>query len=523
MTYLDYENNEIQQDQQYYIIGKEAHTITGVEAINLIENDDDVCVVNTRDTSAYFICNDCRRVFSYEEYEHHELSNGNYICDGCYCYNNYSYCNDCGYVFRDDDIRYCDDDDEYYCYNCIDNHTRNDDESIHSYHYHKGNEHFLSTNDDNTSLYFGMELEVEKSNYSISNDSVASYIYNNICDKVYFESDGSLRSGFEIITHPFTFNYWRDVLSNEYKTMCDYLVDNGYKSNDTTTCGLHVHISKKALGDNEQEINDNINKIILFSEYYKDDIVKLARRGSCHYMQFLSDYLIENGYIQDKIYAQSIKEIDKQKDNTRYYAINNTNNNTLEFRIFRGTLRYNTIYAYIEFINNLVDTIKKYPLNKISFSKVVNANKTIYLKEYLKERGINYTSKYMIDSTNKMIKLHNKRLKALKLLNSNLDLLFSDFAQEYTKQIKDFLKVDNMYNKVTKIKSYNYACYELYDNKMYYDNRYKDVVKCEFINQSNIKNVTYYIKNILSDLRQINYTNNKIDLIQKQIKQLEVI
>ena len=526
MTYYDISNNMIDTNELYYIIGKEANTITGDEIINLIESNEIISndVIAKSNTSDYFICVDCGRVFSYRHFTYHTLSDGDYICDCCFCDNDYCYCNDCGYVYSIDDMIYCDSDDEYYCYNCIDNHTRDDDESIHNYHYHKGKEHFLSTNDDNTSLYFGMELEVEKNNYSISNDDVASYIYNNICDKVYFESDGSLRSGFEIITHPFTFNYWRDVLSNNYKDMCDYLIDNDYKSNDTSTCGLHIHISKKALGNTVEEINDNVNKIILFTEYYKDDIIKFARRGSTHYMQFLSDYLYDNNMLKDKLEAQSIKTIDSEKNDTRYFAINNTNDNTLEFRIFKGTLKYSTIYAYIEFINNLVEIIKKYSLNRISFSKVVNANKTTYLKEYLKERGIVYDNKYMQDATNKLKRLHNKRLKLINLLNSNIDLLLKDYGIFYKDVLNDRInEINEVMTLNTLLKSLTINTNEIYYYLNEFKNKFNRIKQVEFINKENLNDLIYYTNKIKSYLKDTTYTSNKIDLIEKNIHSLEVI
>jgi hypothetical protein len=39
----------------------------------------------------------------------------------------------------------------------------------------------------------------------------------------------------------------------------------------------------------------------------------------------------------------------------RYAAVNLCNRNTIEFRLFRGTLKYNTLIAAIELVNKICD------------------------------------------------------------------------------------------------------------------------------------------------------------------------
>ena len=517
MAYLDYDGNEIEQDQFYYIIGEEVEAYNYNEIMEKLNNDNTLQFINTN-SSDYFICTDCNYVYTYDT-THFYTHNNNIICESCYIDNGYTWCGDCDGLYHESDMTYNEEEDAYFCESC--NSSRHS-QKIYSYHHHKGKEKFKKTNYDTTDLYFGIELEVENANYH-DNESIASYIYNNLNNDVYFESDGSLRNGFEIITHPFTFNYWRDVLTNKYKNMCDYLIDKGYKSNDTSTCGLHVHISRKALGNTPEEINDNVNKIILFTEYYKDNIIKFARRGSTHYMQFLSDYLYDNNMLKDKLEAQSIYTINNEKDDTRYFAINNTNDNTLEFRIFKGTLKHSTIYATIEFINNLVQCVKEYPLNKISFSKVINANKTTYLKEYLKDRDIKYDCKYLVDSTNKLKKLHNKRLKYIKLLNTNLDIVINDLELFYNNKLKENLKNNDFKNKNTIIYNLSYNVRAVMQYLESFKANYKRITKEAFINSSNIDTLLNLIKDINYYLDSINYTSNKLDILKKNITALKEV
>ena len=48
-----------------------------------------------------------------------------------------------------------------------------------------------------------------------------------------------------------------------------------------------------------------------------------------------------------------------------YYAINIANENTIEFRIFRGTLNLNTIMATLQLVNNMAITAKNKTVNEI--------------------------------------------------------------------------------------------------------------------------------------------------------------
>jgi hypothetical protein len=66
--------------------------------------------------------------------------------------------------------------------------------------------------------------------------------------------------------------------------------------------------------------------------FCKPELEKLARRG-------------ENQYTQ---YKKVDGELTKYQNRDRYAALNWQNDNTVEFRIFRGTLKYETFMASME-------------------------------------------------------------------------------------------------------------------------------------------------------------------------------
>ena len=93
-------------------------------------------------------------------------------------------------------------------------------------------------------------------------------------------------------------------------------------------------------------------------------------------------------------YEKSPKAIlDKAKKgcNGRYSAVNLCNYNTIEFRLFRGTLKYNTFIASIELVNRICDTAlynDDESIAKISWSDFVAGITEPELIQYLKERNL---------------------------------------------------------------------------------------------------------------------------------------
>jgi hypothetical protein len=75
----------------------------------------------------------------------------------------------------------------------------------------------------------------------------------------------------------------------------------------------------------------------------------------------------------------------------RYAAVNLCNRNTIEFRLFRGTLKYNTLIAAIELVNKICDIATNMTDDEIqllSWSEFVSTLTEPELILYLKERNL---------------------------------------------------------------------------------------------------------------------------------------
>lgn len=220
--------------------------------------------------------------------------------------------------------------------------------------------------------FFGIELEVERMEKSeTSRGDMAKKIENKAW---YFKNDGSLNNGFEIVTHPLTFSYIKHS-AKDFESALNELSCNAYNSYNANTCGMHIHISKKAFGTWQ------LYKFMKFFAENVPFIVAISQRKM--------DKLVQWANIEDNDEnALMYKAKKKEGNSARYVAINLQNYSTIEVRIFRGTLNFNSFMKNIEFIHALymftkeskiitLDSFKEYISNSCEYS---NLKKFIKLK-----------------------------------------------------------------------------------------------------------------------------------------------
>lgn len=222
--------------------------------------------------------------------------------------------------------------------------------------------------------FFGVELEVEV-NSSYSRPEKAKQIRQYLRDEfddtdlLVFERDGSLDSGFEIISQPMGLDTHKDV----WKWTQDSTITKGLRSHLTGTCGLHVHVSREGL------TNLQIARAVYFVNHQANRhlIETVARRYNA-------------GYCKAK--SKKISTANRAED--RYEMINLQNRKTIEFRIFKGSLKYEAIIAAIEFCHavlNFAATNSNLHLSTEAFLKFIfehqNRADTAYLRQYLMDRN----------------------------------------------------------------------------------------------------------------------------------------
>lgn len=294
------------------------------------------------------------------------------LCRHCY-ENYYTRCAECDALIHNDDAYEYGS--EYYCSECYHD-IRDRDSSIHEYNYKPGPIFYGDGN-----RYFGIELEIDGAGKDDEYAEELLDIANADGTYIYIKSDGSLDDGMELVSHPMTLDYHKDYYWSDIMRKA---VSLGYRSHQTSTCGLHIHINRTAFSDNREEQDEVISRILYFVEHHWNEMLKFSRRSEYTMNRWAARYGYEHT-------PKAIMDKAKKGNNGRYAAVNLCNYHTVEFRMFRGTLKYNTFIAAIELVNRICD-VAMYntdeSIAKISWSDFVTGITEPELITYLKKRQL---------------------------------------------------------------------------------------------------------------------------------------
>lgn len=258
-----------------------------------------------------------------------------------HCANNYRSCNECGwdYTAHQMDDHDCegnqnsayDEDDE-----------DNGDRRIHNYSYKPCPQ--FQGNDSH--VYTGLELEVEASEQKENLSDGVDLMLSKWNHAFYLKYDGSIDYGFEIVSHPHTLKAWHDV---DWSFLAS-LQKMGYRSWNTTTCGIHVHLGLDAFKNEAHEIR--FAKLIYDNQR---QVERIAGRSNSGYASF------------EKGKGSAVKKIkNKSMDSNHFAALNVSNGITFEIRVFKGSLRKERVLSAIEFVNALCEYSRNM---KVSYQK----------------------------------------------------------------------------------------------------------------------------------------------------------
>ena len=301
-------------------------------------------------------------------------ANSTIFCEHCR-FEHFFSCEQCGELTRNDCAQYDEDSEHDYCEECYED--IEDTSLVHNYNY-KPDPIFYSKNcksyhncDD--LLFLGIELEIEYKN--ANSEEINEELTNASNDKYYLKHDGSLDHGCEIVTHPMTLNIHH---ANKWESILNNLKQRGCRSHNTPTCGLHIHVNKSHFNSNEM-----IN-IGVFVHTQQKRLEKLAHRKQSNWSKF------------KKIGLCTDKEITQNRD--RYEAVNFLNRNTIEFRLYKGTLNYKTFISRVELTHAVCKFCKSVKAHRIARTAnkawkmfvefIADKDEYANLRAYIAERGV---------------------------------------------------------------------------------------------------------------------------------------
>lgn len=126
-------------------------------------------------------------------------------------------------------------------------------------------------------------------------------------------------------------------------------------------------------------------RLLYFFEKHWEELLKFSRRTAYQMEQWAARY----GY-KDRP-KEILDHAKKGYSRGRYSSINLQNKATIEFRIFRGTLKYNTLIATLQFIDQLCDlaiALTDQQMQDLSWTTFAAGCHRPELIQYLKERRL---------------------------------------------------------------------------------------------------------------------------------------
>lgn len=223
-------------------------------------------------------------------------------------------CPDCGDDAEPEEGR-CD------CGSC-DYDDDDDDDLINSYSYAP----YLEFHGEGP-VFLGLEVEV--STRHGDRGDLARTAVDHLGGMGCLKEDGSIGDGFEIVTQPMTWEYARESFPWR---MFNALESDG--ADAAASCGIHVHVSRDGF-----DSPAHIYKWLQLIYRNQDQVQTLARRESDQWAAFTEDHKADA-----KHHAKG------SKDAERYRAVNVTNDDTFEVRVFASSLDACQIQAALAFV-----------------------------------------------------------------------------------------------------------------------------------------------------------------------------
>lgn len=205
---------------------------------------------------------------------------------------------------------------------------------------------YHTTNKDasDEQLFFGVELEL-----SMPDTSDSQNFLNHLPSFLTWTEDSSILTyhsiPLELRFHPGTWKWWT-CNRLQIRNILTKLINMGGRSSTHLNCGLHIHFSN-VLSD------DHTLNFMQFVYAHQQLMLKLSRRTYAAMTQWSSFLPLDDLFsitqfdFREAVYGFS--------EDNHYNAVNVTFHDTIETRIFAGTLDINEFYTSLEFVKSLIN------------------------------------------------------------------------------------------------------------------------------------------------------------------------
>lgn len=234
-------------------------------------------------------------------------------------------------------------------------------------------------------IFYGVEMEMDakvtRGRIVSCAEDTARYL-TIMRNDVYAKHDGSVDDGIEIITRPCSIE--RHLETDLWDEINNTAINFKMRGHDSLKTGYHIHISRAPF----KNVEEYGLKFIHAFEMFWDDWVKFSRRTS-EQLHWCKKYNLSDEVLRDRIDSNQL--YCHGDHNQRYFAVNLTNDKTIEIRIFRASLKTDTVKATLWCVSNLSERIRNGfdPATATSFRRLFELEKAPkYVIDYMNTRKV---------------------------------------------------------------------------------------------------------------------------------------
>ena len=253
------------------------------------------------------------------------------VCTDC-LHDRYTYVECCSVYVPNEYAHYVRTYDHYECDNCYDS------SDICEHTSYGNNRGFKSKNHDpDHRPHMGIEIEFELE--GACPEEVHDIVFDNLSN-VDLKEDTSMDNGMELVSCPMTLDYFNDEVE-KWNSILSSLEIEGCRSGErdrADNAGIHVHVERRYLSE------DAVDRMILFFSAHQANIEDLA--GRCD-----NEYSVFPKLDMSSQFNMGRSITHHRNTAGRYYAVNTKNSETIEIRVFDGTLDIASIKLNLQFVN----------------------------------------------------------------------------------------------------------------------------------------------------------------------------
>jgi hypothetical protein len=215
-------------------------------------------------------------------------------------------------------------------------------------------------------------------------------------DWIYLKQDSSIGStegqfvgkeGFELVSHPASFNYWSENSQKLWDTLDGLRTKHNARSwNAKSNCGIHIHISRAGF-----KSGAHTHRLLALVYKNAKHMKRFAGRDCGKYATFTDVWKYNEDNVPYMSFADKVKQDRYGYNRTeRMSAVNTINEQTIELRFFRGTTQPKGVLATIELAHAMVEYTRDLTLSDVKlgmlewewFADYIQVNNGLYPNAY---------------------------------------------------------------------------------------------------------------------------------------------